>query len=104
MAVVDRIMPSLEWVLQPVNRVTRMVSDFQSYSRVYEQNQELRRELQRMKGWQEVALQLEQRNARLRALNNVRLSPRLTFVTGEVLTDSGSPFSQSALLNIGRQD
>jgi rod shape-determining protein MreC len=104
MAVVDQIMPGLEWVLVPVNRVGRMISDFQSYSRVYEQNQELRRELQRMKGWQEVALQLEQRNARLRALNNVRLSPRLTYVTGEVLTDAGSPFSQSALLNIGRQD
>lgn len=104
MSVVDRIMPGLEWVLGPVNHVGRMISDFQSYSRVYQQNQELRRELQRMKGWQEVALQLEQRNARLRALNNVRLSPRLTYVTGEVLTDAGSPFSQSALLNIGRQD
>lgn len=104
MSVIDQIMPSLEWALSPVNRVARMLSDFQSYSRVFEQNQELRRELQRMKGWQEVALQLEQRNARLRALNNVRLSPRLTFVTAEVLTDAGSPFSQSALLNIGRQD
>jgi rod shape-determining protein MreC len=104
MAVVDQVIPGLEWVLGPVNRVGRMIRDFQSYSRVYEQNQELRRELQRMKGWQEVALQLEQRNARLRALNNVRLSPRLTYVTGEVLTDAGSPFSQSALLNIGRQD
>jgi rod shape-determining protein MreC len=104
MALVDRFFPSFEWALVPVTSMTRMVSDFQSYTRVYEQNQELRRELQRMKGWREAALQLEQKNAQLLALNNVKLNPRLAFITGEVMTDSGSPFSQSALVNIGRQD
>jgi len=104
MALVDRFFPSFEWALVPVTTATRMVADFQSYTRVYEQNQELRRELQRMKGWREAALQLEQKNAQLLALNNVKLNPRLAFITGEVMTDSGSPFSQSALVNIGRQD
>lgn len=104
MALVDRFFPSFEWVLVPVTSMTRMVSDFQSYTRVYEQNQELRRELQRMKGWREAALQLEQKNAQLLALNNVKLNSRLVFITGEVMTDSGGPFSQSALVNIGRQD
>jgi len=104
MALVDRFFPSFEWALVPVTSMTRMVSDFQSYTRVYEQNQELRRELQRMKGWREAALQLEQKNAQLLALNNVKLNSRLAFITGEVMTDSGGPFSQSALVNIGRQD
>lgn len=104
MALVDRFFPSFEWALVPVTSLTRMVTDFQSYTSVYEQNQELRRELQRMKGWREAALQLEQKNAQLLALNNVKLNPRLAFITGEVMTDSGSPFSQSALVNIGRQD
>lgn len=104
MALVDRFFPSFEWVLVPVTSATRMVADFQSYARVYEQNQELRRELQRMKGWREAALQLEQKNAQLLALNNVRLNARLAFITGEVMTDSGGPFSQSALVNIGAKD
>lgn len=104
MALVDRFFPSFEWALAPVTSVTRMVADFQSYTRVYERNQELRRELQRMKGWREAALQLEQKNAQLLALNNVKLNARLAFITGEVMTDSGGPFSQSALVNIGRQD
>ena len=68
------------------------------------QNAELRRELQRMQGWREAALQLEQKNARLLALNNVRLSPRLTFVTGEIMADAGSPFRRSATVNVGRID
>ncbi len=103
-ALIDRFYPSFEWALVPVTTLTRMVADFQSYARVYEQNQELRREIQRLKGWREAALQLEQRNAQLLALNNVKLDPRLSFITAEVTTDSGGPFSQSAIVNVGRQD
>ena len=57
-----------------------------------------------MQGWREAAVQLEQKNARLLALNKVRLNPRLTFVTGEVMADSGSPFRRSAMVNVGRID
>lgn len=103
-ALIDRIVPNMDWALVPAANFTRMVNDFQSYANIYEQNQELRRELQRLKGWREAALQLEQKNAKLLDLNNVRISPKLSFVTGVVLTDSGSPFRQSALINIGRRD
>ncbi len=103
-ALIDRFYPSFEWALVPVTTISRMVADFQSYARVYEQNQELRREIQRLKGWRESALQLDQRNAQLLALNNVKLDPRLSFITAEVTTDSGGPFSQSAIVNVGRQD
>ena len=103
-AMVDRIVPSFDWALVPVTRVSRMVDDFQSYARIYEQNQELRRELQQMKSWREAALQLEQENARLLDLNKVRLNAQLTYVTGVVLTDNGSPFRRSVLLNVGARD
>lgn len=101
---IDRVLPNFDWVLLPVTSMANMLSDFQSYARVYQQNQELRRELQRMKAWKEAALQLEQKNAKLLDLNNVRLDPKYTFITGVVLADSGSPFRQSVLLNIGQQD
>jgi len=104
MSLMDRMLPTIEWSVSPATYMSRMISDYEELDRVYEQNRELRRELQQMKGWREAALQLEEKNARLRALNNVRLSPRISFITGEVLTDSGSPFRQSALLNIGRID
>jgi rod shape-determining protein MreC len=103
-ALVDRVVPSFDWAMAPITRAAAMVEDFQSYARIYEQNQELRRELQQMKAWREAALQLEQKNARLLDLNNVRLDPRLTHVTGVVLADSGSPFRQSVLLNVGARD
>lgn len=104
MALIDRFVPTIDWTFGPINSISRMLRDFQSYTRVYQQNQELRDELQKMKGWREAAVQLGQQNARLRELNNVRLSPRLTYTTGEILADSGSPFRQSGLVNIGKRD
>jgi rod shape-determining protein MreC len=102
--VVDRVVPPMDWALAPVTGTINLLRDFKSYRRLSEQNQELRRELRQMKAWKEAALQLEQENARLLDLNNVRLDPRLTYITGVVLADSGSPFRQSVLLNVGARD
>ena len=104
LAVIDRVVPNFDWAMVPVTGTINLVRDFQSYQRIYQQNQELRRELQQMKSWKEAALQLDQENARLLDLNSVRLDPRLTHVTGVVVADSGSPFRQSVLLNVGRRD
>ncbi len=103
-AVIDRLVPGFDWAMVPVTRFMGMVEGFQSYARIYGQNQELRRELQQMKAWKEAAVQLEQQNAKLLALNKVRLNPQLTSVSGRVLADSGSPFRQSVLLNVGGRD
>ena len=102
--VIDRVVPSFDWAMAPITGTVNILRDFQSYQRIYRQNQELRRELQQMKAWKEAALQLEQENARLLDLNKVQLDPRLTFVTGVVLADSGSPFRQSVLINVGARD
>lgn len=102
--VVDRVVPSMDWAMVPVTGVINLVRDFQSYQRLAEQNRELRSELRQMRAWKEAALQLEQENARLLDLNNVRLDPQLTYITGVVMADSGSPFRQSVLLNVGSRD
>ena len=102
--ITDRLVPNLDWAMAPVTGTVNLARDFQSYQRLVEQNQELRSELRQMQAWKEAALQLEQENARLLDLNNVRLDPRLTFITGVVLADSGSPFRQSVLLNVGARD
>ena len=103
-AFVDRFVPSLDWAMAPVTAASRMVAGAQSYQRLYQQNQELRRELQKMSAWKEAAVQLEQENAKLLAQNNVRLDPALTSVSGVVMTDAGTAFRQSVLLNRGARD
>ena len=79
-AVIDRTVPSFEWAMAPITGLANLLTDFQSYQRLAEQNRDLRRELQQMKSWKEAALQLEQENAKLRDLNNVRLDPEFTYV------------------------
>lgn len=103
-ALIDRVVPSFDWAMAPVTRLGRMVAGFQSYARMHEQNQELRREVQRLTAWREAAVQLEQENARLLAQNNVRIDPALRSVTGKVMVDSGSAFRQSVLINVGSRD
>ena len=102
--VVDAVVPRLDWMMAPVTGLVALAQDFRSYQRIHEQNLELRRELQQMMVWREAALRLEQENAKLRDLNNVTLAPQLTFITGTVMADSGSPFRQSVLLNVGHRD
>ena len=102
--VIDTFVPSFEWMLRPMTSFVKLAEDYQSYEKLLEQNKELRRELQQMKSWKEAALQLEQENARLLDLSQLRLDSKLTHVSGIVMADSGSPFRQSVLLNIGSRD
>lgn len=104
MALADWATPSIEITSNPLNAGADMVQDFENFTRVYEQNKMLRREIQRLRAWREAAQQLERENAQLRALNNLKLSDRVGFIAGEVIADSGGPFAQSVLLNIGARD
>ena len=100
----DALIPSMEWVNQPLEYASQLSHGYQNFFDVYGQNRELRREIQRLRAWRETARQLEEENAQLRALNNVRLALHSTFVTGDVVADSGGPFLQSALVNVGARD
>ena len=104
MSLVDATAPAISWINGPIALLTAMGRDYRNFADIYEQNRSLRREIQSLQGWRERARVLEEENARLRALNNVQLAPQLAFVTGDVIADSGGPFLQSALVNVGRED
>ena len=102
--IIDFVSPLTIPLNYPIKVVGDFVRYFEIYSSLLEENKELKRDLQNMTGWKEKALQLEQKNAQLRALNNVKLSEDLIWVTGEMMADSGSPFYQSGVINIGLKD
>jgi len=104
LALLNQIVPNVTFLTSPIKSVGRMVTDMTSYTNVYKQNKRLQLELNEMKKWREAALQLEQKNAKLRALNNLKLSPSLLWITGEIIADSGSPFNSSVLINLGTDD
>lgn len=104
MAVVDHLTPAIEFSADPIEAARSMAADFDNFTNVYQQNERLRKEIIQLKSWREVAERLEQENARLRALNNVQLAANLGFVTGEIISDSGGPFAQTVLANVGSKD
>jgi rod shape-determining protein MreC len=104
MSLADVLTPSMSKINQPIEFVSEMSQNYSNFFDIYNQNRALRREIQRLRAWRQTARQLEEENAQLRALNNVRLAPHSTFVTGDVIADSGGPFLQSALVNVGSRD
>ena len=104
MNIIDKVVPNFSWVGLPLTKAFDLLLSAKSYEKIYQQNQNLRRELQQMKAWKEAALQREQENAKLLDLNKVRLDPKFTRITGVVLADSGGPFRKTVLLNIGTRD
>jgi rod shape-determining protein MreC len=104
MALVDAAAPSVTVFARPAARLAEIVEDWERFSDVYGQNRDLRREIERLRAWREAAQVLERENSQLRALNNVRLSPRMAFATGEVIADGAGPFGHSILVNIGARD
>ncbi|MGR3484122.1 MAG: rod shape-determining protein MreC [Paracoccaceae bacterium] len=100
----DAIMPGFEWTTAPITWAANVGDGLRSYQRLQRQNADLRRELQQMKAWREAAYRLEQENAKLRDLNDLRLDPQLTYLTGVVLADQGGLFRQSVLVNVGARD
>lgn len=104
MSLVDTLSPSMTWVSEPMDFAWNVARDYQNFLNVYEQNKVLRREIESLRAWREAARLLEEENAQLRALNNVRLAQRMQFVTGDIFADSGGPYRESALVNVGRND
>ena len=104
MMVLEKIIPSFEWFILPIRSLTNTAGVIASFNSLSKENEELRFELRRLKNWKEAAIRLEEENAQLLELNNVSINPKLKYITGLVLSDSGSPYRRSVLLNIGTEN
>ncbi len=100
----DAVAPILQFVEQPVNGAAALVQKAEDMVDVYGRNAELRSENQRLLEWQDAARRLAAENAELRRL--ARLVPENTasFVTAQVIADSGGAFARSVLVDAGARD
>ena len=104
MVALEKIIPSFEWLLTPMRAFVNMSDGIETYNGLVKENLELRFELRRLSNWREAAIRLEEENSKLLQLNKVNISPKLKHITGLVLSDSGSPYRRSVLLNVGNRD
>jgi len=103
-AVTDVVAPILEALAEPVSAVNRGVAHIGQLAALHEENQRLRQEVARLRGWHGAALRLEAENNSFREMLAYRGPDRRSFVSARVIADGRGPFVKSVLVNIGRGD
>ena len=89
---------------KPLETADDFVSWTQKLALVYSENERLRQENTRLRQEQIAASQLVIDNQRLSSLLNIREGQIKTVAASRVVSDSGSPFFKSVLINSGRDD
>lgn len=102
--VADVAAPALEAVSQPLATVAGGVSNIEGVFSLFQENQRLREENARLLQWQEAARRLQTENTALRDL--VKFSPEgaPSYVSAQVIANSGGAFARNVLVNAGTRD
>ena len=103
-AITDVTTPIFEALSPPIMAIRDFFSNAWRVFDIYDENERLRDENQQLLKWKETALRLEHQNSRYEALLNVKLDPSIEYVTGRVVSDTGGPFVQMFIINIGKRD
>jgi rod shape-determining protein MreC len=101
--VTDLAAPLLEVASRPVAATRRLIERTDEYAYVFDENERLRAENARLLAWKEEALKLQAKASRYEALLNVQVDPSIDYVSGRVVSDSGGPFIDTVLVNVGRE-
>ncbi|GMV61236.1 MAG: hypothetical protein AMXMBFR74_04050 [Parvibaculum sp.] len=101
--VTDLAAPLLEVASRPVAATRRIIERTDEYAYVFDENERLRAENARLLAWKEEALKLQGKVARYEALLNVQVDPSIEYASGRVVSDSGGPFVETVLVNVGTE-
>lgn len=102
--VADAVAPVLDVLSRPAASLAAGVEAVRGLTDLYEENERLRQENQRLLRWQMVARKLEAENEALRSLQNFRPEPGASFVSARVVADTGGAFAHSLLVLGGSSD
>jgi rod shape-determining protein MreC len=100
----DGIAPALSFVAAPFDTLSHLGSTTKNWLLTYQQNSDLRAENAELLKWQTTAKSLQAENESLRALLHVTTLPAGSFVTARIVSEFGSAFSSTALINAGSED
>lgn len=103
-AVTDVAAPILEALAEPVAAANRGLAHLGQLAQLHNENQRLRDEVGRLRGWHAAALRLDAENASLRAMLHYQGPERQSFISARVIADGRGPFVKSVLVNVGQRD
>ncbi|MET0273891.1 MAG: rod shape-determining protein MreC [Phenylobacterium sp.] len=100
----DRVLSPVGEVLSAPGRWTGSgVSTIKGYFFAVSENRRLRRELQEMRQWRDVAVALRDTNQRYQTLLGLKTDPPIPMVAARIVTDSRGPFANTRLANAGKE-
>ena len=101
--IVDTVAPILDVVGQPIKTINSGIDQIKHIYSVFNINQTLRDERDRLLHWQALARKLEMENRALKGLLNFETGPEARFVASRVVADPGGAFAHSLILNAGKR-
>ncbi len=99
----DWLNPVLSVISQPVGATRSFFHSMSDYHQTVEENRLLRAENERLRHWQAAAMAFEAENKALRELTGYRPVEKVSYVTARVVGTSPGSYSQSLLINAGKE-
>lgn len=103
-AVSDLMAPILAALASPAASVASGVRHVEGLFSLYDENQRLREDNDRLMRWQAVARRLALENAQLRALTHYRPRDASVEIAAQVIANSGGAFARNVLVDAGARD
>jgi rod shape-determining protein MreC len=102
-AVTDAAAPVLDVVSRPLAALGDLMGGARRFFTLYQDNDRLRAENERLLRWQQTALALATENARLRGLSNLAPEPAASYRTARVIANSAGAYVRSLIINAGSE-
>lgn len=100
----NTVSPVIAAVSYPVQEAVGYVRNVTGLSDIQARNAALEQENARLREWYQSAMVLQDRNAELEKLLNVKVEPAYKSVTARIIADAGSAFVKSLLVKAGVHD
>ena len=100
---VDAAAPIIDLIGRPVEAVNSTIRKVKEIYLVFDTNQKLRDDRNKLLHWQSLARKLEVENRALKRLLNFEEGLETRFITSRVIADPGGAFAHSLILNAGEK-
>lgn len=100
----DALIPVVSLAREPVEASRRLAQSLGEIVSLYDENDRLREQNERLLQWQSAAQQLLLENRELRRVLNMEVAPATaTAIGARVVADTGGPFVRTVLVDVGRR-
>lgn len=102
--VADAAAPVLDVLSRPLAALADLAARARRLASVYQDNDRLVEENERLLGWQHAALKLAAQNSQLRGLLKLAPEPTATYLTARVVANSGGAYVRSLMVYAGSEN